>query len=209
MQKLAVLILMLFGLAACGGTPAEPSITPSPVETATISSAELTAAVRFRPTLPPTFTPTSTMTATYTPTLTFTPTITLTPSPLPESMLCEQFAVAIDQPDGAVYRLRPVALQLYVESRNVSIRFTVTDAETGGDVLQFARPGGRLHLEVLLPFEFPREGSYRWRAVLFDAERDNLCPVSGMFIIDKTAPSATPESTAEATAEITAEATEE
>jgi hypothetical protein len=208
MSKIVVVILLLLGVSACSSAALPPTLTATPPPTVTVSSDELTAAVQFRATLPPTFTPTATMTATATPTATFTPTVTLTPSVVPESALCEQFAVAIDQPDEAVYRLRPVALQLYVRTNSVGIRFAVRDAQTEEVVLQFARPGGRLHLEVLLPFEFPQEGRYIWQATLFDAERNDMCPQGGVFIIDKTAASPTPEMTAEVTPELTPEVTE-
>lgn len=205
----ALLFVALIGLSACAGAVATPTATMLPAATVTVSSEELTAAVRFRPTLPATFTPTATATATATPTATFTPTVTLTPSIVPESALCEQFAVALDLPDESVYRLRPVALQMVVRYSTVTIRFVVTDAESGAEIVRFTRPGGRLHLEILLPFEFPREGRYLWSATLFDVDRTDLCPLNGSFVIDKTAATATPEMTAEVTAEVTAEATEE
>lgn len=206
MSIVRVLLLTgLIGLSACSGTVTPPTVTPPPPATVTVSSAELTAAVRFRPTLPPTFTPTATATATPTATATFTSTVTLTPSIVPESALCEQFAVAPDQPDEAVYRLRPITLQMFVRYSAVTIRFVVIEAASGAEIIRFTRPGGSLHLEVLLPFEFPREGRYLWQATLFDADRADLCPLNGSFIIDKTVATATPELTAEATAEATEE----
>jgi hypothetical protein len=175
-----------------------------------------------RPTLPPTFTPTHTATDLPPPSATFTITPSPTFTPIPQDVLCEDFQVIFDDPDGLLYRAGERLTVMYVLNYPASVQFAAVSDNYRVDA---TLPGETLYVLTLDPAKFPISGRYTWTLSLTQGGRSGLCEQGGVWQIDNTplptsAPTITPSlsvtptltvtpasAAVEATAEVTAEST--
>jgi hypothetical protein len=165
----------LVGLAACSGTPAPPTATPTPI---------------IRATLPPTWTPTPTPGITPTDRPTITPTAAPT---LTRADVCDRFSVTRTFEDGTRFvHNAEIPLFFGVESFEVTVRFVATQRYTGEN-LGIEVPGGEMFGMSLAAARLPGHGLYDWRLSVVSPVDGELCARTGYFFV--LPPPATEEAT--------------
>lgn len=193
----AVLILLAIALlgvmSACSSNMPEvaqvatETQTELPTETATRDIFKVTPATRDPeigpPTLPPTFTPTSTFTPT--PTLSPTPTASITPTPSLDD-LCEAIQFPMEAIDGMSFPDDGGSpFYVSIDIPFAQLNWTVTNLDSGESRV-LTIPGG--YTTIVVPGNVSDPGRYEWRVTVTTDGFMDVCERKATVIIEEPPP---------------------